>query len=117
MYNNNDKRVYTPIYRNEVQYELNNLIFEYHDLRRRVSFGDVDYVDFRKRADEIKKESRLLVEDEQSVESIADYSLEQRMIDQEVLQSLLWESTEVSMDDLEDCLQGLEDLLMDEEIL
>jgi len=105
-----DKGAYTPIYRNEIQYELNNLIFEYRDLRILLSMKEITRDEFLKRVDEIKSERYDLVDGEEPVAQVRDYSTEQRMIDHEVLQELLEKPTDTFDDELEACIKDIEDL-------
>lgn len=107
----NNKQNYSPIYRDVVQYELNKIIIEYHDMRQKYLNGDIERDVFRKRFDEIKKEREGLCEGEEPVEGVVDYSMEQRMIDQEMLESLLEFDSEGFDEDLDECLAELEELL------
>lgn len=106
-----DRGFYTPIYRNEVQYELNNLIFKYWDLRRLLSFKEITHQEFRVYVEEIKKQSGALVEGEEPIAEIENYSTADRMIDQEALKSLLGFDTDALDDDIEACMKEIEDLL------
>lgn len=106
-----NKPNYSPIYRDVVQYELNKSIIEYHDMRQKYLNGDIERDVFRKRFDEIKKEREALCEGEEPVESVVDYSIEQRMIDQEMLESLLGLDPEGVDEELDECLAELEELL------
>ena len=106
-----NKGIYSPIYRNEIQYELNNLIFKYRDLRRLLSFKEITHQEFRVYVEEIKKQSGALVEGEEPIAEIENYSTEDRMIDQEALKSLLGFDTDTLDDDIEACMKDIEDLL------
>lgn len=98
------KQDYSPIYRDVVQYQLNKLIIEYHDMRQRYLEGIIERDKFRKGFEDMKKERESLCEGEEPVESVANYSMEQRMIDQEMLESILEFDSEGFGDDLDGCL-------------
>lgn len=100
---------FTPIYRDEVQYQLNNLIFEYHDKRKLLSLGEVTIDEWKSFKKDVFHARKVLTENEEPVERILDYSMEMRTKDQEYLEVLLGLDTDDYIGELNMLLEEIED--------